>query len=141
MPKERYLRTLRELAECYHAFSRHSAAHVRGLGYTPAQFDIIATLGNTDGMSFRALGEKTLITKGTLTGVVDRLEARGVVRRVASPADARSTVVRLTRKGEREFERVFHAHIAHLQRAFAVLGAGDMDRLDALLVRLREGFR
>lgn len=141
MPKERYLRTLRALAECYHAFARHSAAHVRDLGYTPAQFDIVATLGNTDGMSFRELGEKTLITKGTLTGVVDRLEARGVVRRVASPADARSTVVRLTRKGEREFDRVFRAHIAHLKRAFAVLGTGDMDRLDALLVRLRRGFR
>jgi DNA-binding MarR family transcriptional regulator len=141
LPKERYLKTLRELAECYHAFSRHSAAHVRGLGYTPAQFDIIATLGNTDGMPFKGLGEKTLITKGTLTGVVDRLEARGVVRRVASPADARSTVVRLTRKGEREFERVFRAHIAHLKRAFAVLESAEMDRLDALLGRLRKGFR
>lgn len=141
MPTERYLRTLRALAECYHAFSRHSAVHVRDLGYTPAQFDIVATLGNTDGMSFRELGEKTLITKGTLTGVVDRLEARGVVRRVPSPADARSTVVRLTRKGEREFERVFRAHIAHLRRAFAVLERAEMDRLDALLGRLRKGFR
>jgi DNA-binding MarR family transcriptional regulator len=141
VPKERYLRTLRELAECYHAFSRHSAADVRRLGYTPAQFDIVATLGNTDGMTFKALGEKTLITKGTLTGVVDRLEARGVVRRAASPADARSTVVRLTRKGEREFERVFRAHVAYLRRAFAVLGSDEMDRLDALLARLRKGFR
>lgn len=141
MAKERYLKTLRGLAECYHAFSRHSAADVRRLGYTPAQFDIIATLGNTDGMTFKALGAKTLITKGTLTGVVDRLEARGIVRRVASSADARSTVVRLTRKGEREFARVFHAHIAYLRRAFAVLGHDEMDRLDAILARLRKGFR
>lgn len=141
MGKERYLKTLRELAECYHAFSRHSGADVRRLGYTPAQFDIIATLGNTDGMTFKELGAKTLITKGTLTGVVDRLEARGIVRRIASPADARSTVVQLTRKGEREFERVFHAHVAHVKRAFAVLGVGDMDRLDELLARLRKGFR
>jgi DNA-binding MarR family transcriptional regulator len=141
MAKERYLRTLRALAECYHAFSRHSAGHVRSLGYTPAQFDIIATLGNTPGMTFKELGEQTLITKGTLTGVVDRLEARGIVRRLTSPSDARSTVVQLTRKGEREFNRMFHAHIAYVKRAFAVLDEGEMDRLDRLLGRLRAGFR
>jgi DNA-binding MarR family transcriptional regulator len=141
MAKERYLKTLRALAECYHAFSRHDAAHIRTLGYTPAQFDIVATLGNTSGMTFKELGEKTLITKGTLTGVVDRLEGRGVVRRVGSPSDARSTIVQLTRKGEREFERVFHPHIAYVKRAFAVLDEAEMDRLDRLLGRLREGFR
>jgi DNA-binding MarR family transcriptional regulator len=141
MARERYLRTLRALAQCYHAFSRHSAGHVRSLGYTPAQFDIIATLGRTPGMTFKQLGEQTLITKGTLTGVVDRLEARGIVRRVGSRSDARSTIVVLTRKGEAEFERVFHEHIAYLERAFTVLGRGEMDRLDALLARLSGGFR
>lgn len=141
MPKERYLRTLRALAECYHAFSRHDAAHARSLGYTPAQFDIIATLGNTGGMTFKELGEKTLITKGTLTGVVDRLEARGIVRRVGSRADARSTIVQLTAKGGREFERVFHAHVAYLKRGFLVLDAAELERLEHLLARLREGFR
>lgn len=141
MAKERYLRTLRALAECYHAFSRRDAAHARTLGYTAAQFDIVATLGNTEGMTFKELGEKTLITKGTLTGVVDRLEARGIVRRAGSPTDARSTIVRLTRKGEREFERVFQPHVAHLKRAFMAFDEAEMDRLDRLLHRLREGFR
>ena len=32
----------------------------------------IATLGNTPGMSYKELGDKTLITKGTLTGVIER---------------------------------------------------------------------
>ena len=97
MARERYLRTLRALAESYHAFERYSAARVRIYGLTPAQFDIIATLGNTAGMNFRELGEKNLITKGTLTGVIDRLEARGMVKRVASKSDGRSTLVRLVR--------------------------------------------
>jgi DNA-binding MarR family transcriptional regulator len=79
---------LRELARCYQAFEAHSGAHVRSLGLTPAQFDIVATLGNTPGMSFKELGEKTLITKGTLTGVVDRLEAQRLVRRSACPRTA-----------------------------------------------------
>ncbi|MEB8492371.1 MarR family transcriptional regulator, partial [Acidithiobacillus ferriphilus] len=45
--KEPFLAVLRELAQAYHAFSAYSAAHVRQLGLTPAQFDVIATLGNT----------------------------------------------------------------------------------------------
>ena len=48
--QEPFLAVLRELAQAYHAFSAYSAAHVRQLGLTPAQFDVIATLGNTQGM-------------------------------------------------------------------------------------------
>lgn len=140
MPRERYLRALRALARCYQAFERRSAAHVRALGLTPSQFDIIATLGNTPGMTFRQLGDETLITKGTLTGVVDRLEERGLVRRVGSPTDGRSTVVQLTPRGEAEFERAFPAHIAYLKRPFAALSGAEMDVLEASLDRLRHAF-
>jgi DNA-binding MarR family transcriptional regulator len=141
MPRERFLKTLRELARCYQAFERYSGAHVRELGLTPDQFDIIATLGNTAGMSFKELGEQTLITKGTLTGVVDRLEARGLVERVASEVDRRSTIVRLTRAGEREFAKAFPAHIAHLKAAFGALDEAELKRLEGLLGRLRDSLR
>ena len=139
MRKPRFLKTLRTLAECYHAFARHSGPHVRALGYTPAQFDVVATLGNTDGMSFKQLGAETLITKGTLTGVVDRLEQRGLVHREESSTDRRSTIVRLTARGEREFERVFPEHVAYCARAFGVLDEDDMVALERLLGRLRTG--
>jgi DNA-binding MarR family transcriptional regulator/cytochrome c556 len=92
---------------------------VRALGLTPAQFDIVATLGNTPGLSFRELGERTLITKGTLTGVVDRLEARGLVERVASDHDRRSVTVRLTAAGDASSAGVRaprRAHPARLRR-------------------------
>lgn len=140
MPRERYLRALRALARCFQAFERHSAAHIRALGLTPSQFDIVATLGNTPGMTFRRLGEATLITKGTLTGVVDRLEERGLVRRVGSATDGRSTLVQLTARGVAEFERVFPAHIAHLRKPFAALTAADLDALERLLDRLHDAF-
>lgn len=139
MARERFLRTLRALAACYHAFERLSAPHVRSLGYTPAQFDIIATLGNTAGMSFKELGDLTLITKGTLTGVVDRLEAMGIVRRQVSKTDGRSTIVRLTARGDAEFSRVFGAHVGFLKRRFDVLSEKEMELFDALAGKLRHG--
>ena len=88
------------------------------LNLTPAQFDIIATLGNTDGMTCKELGEKTLITKGTMTGVLDRLEGKALLVRVASPDDGRSWITKLTRKGQALFEEIFPAHMKHLDPLF-----------------------
>ena len=137
MPQKFFIPVLRELAQAYQAFESYSAGHIRTLSLTPSQFDIIATLGNTDGMSFKKLGEKTLITKGTLTGVVDRLEAKSLVRRVASPSDGRSQIVQLTRKGEALFARVFPAHLNHVEQAFAAFSQVDLKNTEVTLQRLR----
>ena len=138
MPPSLFLPLMRELASTYQTFEIYSSAHIRSLGLTPAQFDIVATLGNTLGMSAKELGEKTLITKGTLTGVVDRLVAKKLVRRIASPNDGRSQIVQLTVQGEKLFARVFPAHIVHLERAFAQLSQKELTGMTESLRRLRE---
>lgn len=134
--KPRYLRSIRLLAESYYAFERLSASHVYTLGLTPAQFDIIATLGNTNGMSCKELGEKTLITKGTLTGVLARLEKKELIRRTMSPEDRRSVIVQLTEAGEREFDRVFPAHLEFCKNHFLQYSDNDFDALEQALARL-----
>lgn len=140
MTPDLFLPVLRELASTYQAFEAYSAAHIRTLDLTPAQFDIIATLGNTAGMPLNELGAKTLITKGTLTGVVDRLSDKQLVRRIASPSDGRSQIVQLTPQGEAVFKRIFPAHLAHLQQAFMALPAEELAIAEASLRRLREAF-
>lgn len=129
---------IRELARCYQAFQRASDANIRRMGLTPPQFDIVVTLGNTPGMSFKELGSRTLITKGTLTGVVDRLQARGLVERHASQTDGRSTRVRLTDEGERVFREVFEPHLAFLAPAFESLPECGRKELEKRLRQLRE---
>jgi MarR family 2-MHQ and catechol resistance regulon transcriptional repressor len=136
-----FLSTIRELVRCYQAFEAYSAQHIRELGLTPSQFDIVATLGNTAGMTFRELGERTLITKGTLTGVVDRLAGKKLVRRVASPTDGRSQIVQLTARGEALFERVFPAHVEHVRCALAEFGSGEQQQAEVVLKRLGDLFR
>lgn len=140
MPLPAFLPALRALVETYQAFEAYSDAHIRTLGLTLAQFDIIATLGNTPGMPLKELGAKTLITKGTLTGVVDRLADKQLVRRVASPTDGRSQIVQLTPEGEALFERVFPAHLAYMQRAFLELSPDQLVSMETTLRCLREAF-
>lgn len=134
---ERYVRSIRLLAECFHAFERQSGANIRcRTGLTPSQFDIVATLGNTPGMTFKEMGERTLITKGTLTGVIDRLQEKGLVERITQPEDRRSTLVRLTKQGEAEFKRVFAPQIAFGKQSFVNYDEQDFDALDKELTKL-----
>lgn len=140
MTQTLFLPALRELVSAYQAFEAYSSAHIRTLGLTPAQFDIVATLGNTPGMPLKELGEKSLITKGTLTGVVDRLTDKQLVRRVASPSDGRSQIVQLTKRGEALFARTFPEHLTHMERAFVELSPDDLANLEKTLRRLREAF-
>lgn len=135
-----FLSALRELVSCYQAFEAYSAAHIRQLDLTPPQFDVIATLGNTAGMSCKELGERTLTTKGTLTGILDRLEDKGLLRRVASVTDRRSLRVELTEPGATLFATVFPAHLAYLRPAFERVGDAALSDVESGLARLRQAF-
>ena len=118
-------------------FERLSGDHVRQSGLTHAQFDIIATLGNTAGMSYKELGDKTLITKGTLTGVIERLEQKGLVERQRNDSDKRSFFVRLTAEGEAVFRTVFPKVIAQGGQVFAHYGEDDFAALEKTLSELK----
>lgn len=135
--EEGFIPVMRELVRTYQAFSSYSDSHVRGLGVTPSQFDVIATLGGTKGMSMGELAAKTLVTKGTLTGIVDRLEKRGVVRREVPADNRRSFTVVLTPKGEELFEEIFPQHINYLKERFAQIETTELEILQILLKKLR----
>jgi DNA-binding MarR family transcriptional regulator len=134
---ERFLKSIRLLAECMQGYERLSGEYVRRSGLTHAQFDIIATLGNTPGMSYKELGDKTLITKGTLTGVIERLEQKGLVERQRNDCDKRSFFVKLTAEGERTFCTVFPEVISQSGKVFAHFSDADFAALENTLSELK----
>jgi MarR family 2-MHQ and catechol resistance regulon transcriptional repressor len=135
-----FLPTLRELAKTYQAFCTYDEPHIRELGLTPPQFDVLCTLGNTSGMFMHQLAEKTLVTKGTLTGIVDRLEHKGLVRREVPPENRRCFLIVLTPEGERLFQEAFPAHIAYLKERFDQLNTTELEQIHSALQRLRQIF-
>ena len=136
-----YLKLVRPLVEAYLAFWRTDSRHIKSLRLTPSQFDVIATLGDTDGMTCSALSAKTLVTKGTLTGVLDRLMSKGLIKRDAISTDRRCTKVSLTKRGEALFRKTFAAHIAFLRPFFErALNADEVEQARMLLLRLRDSF-
>lgn len=123
---------IRALSESYQVLLAFSNIHIRTLGLTSSQFDIIATLGNTQGMTCKQLGDETLITKGTLTGVLDRLEKKLLLERQAT-ADKRCWLVKLTPKGEKLFTKIFPEHIAYLANEINNIPVSERKQLVGLL--------
>jgi MarR family 2-MHQ and catechol resistance regulon transcriptional repressor len=135
-----FLPTLKSLVLTYQSFEQYSAPHIKSMGLTMTQFDVIATLGNQPPMTCKDLGNKTLVTKGTLTGVLERLEDKGIIQRSVNQADARSQMIGLTKKGQQLFERVFPEHLQHLQKAFGQLSKQDLHDLTQSLQKLKAVF-
>jgi len=121
-----FLPALKELVRAYQAFESYSARHIRTLGLTVTQFDVIATLGNQPPMTCKMLGEKTFITKGTLTGVLERMEGKMLITRTVNSDDGRSQMIALTPKGQKLFEQVFPEHLNHLNQAFKKLSKNEL---------------
>ena len=138
--REAFIPVMRELVRAYQAFSAYDAAGYSNVDLTVPQADVIFTLGNTRGLTCKQIGEKTLITKGTLTGILDRLEAKKFIRRVRLAEDRRSTRIQLTGAGERVFEREFPRQIAHLKKRFQRLSASELREIRHSLRKLREAF-
>jgi len=133
---------MRELLNAYSAFASYDADGHRlsGSGLTVPQANVIFTLGNTDGMTCKDIGDWTHITKGTLTGVIDRLEGKGLVERWAVEGDGRKTIVALTRSGKNVFEKEYPRHIKYLKGRFDKLSARDRKQAIDSLQRVQQLF-
>ena len=140
--RQTFIPLMQELAAAYQAFSLYDAEGLRksGSDLTPSQARVIFTLGDTDGMTCKDIGDITLITKGTLTGVVDRLEEKGLVERWSVEGDGRKTIVALTPRGERVYKKEFPKHVAFLKSKFDKLGAADRHQAIELLGKIKALF-
>lgn len=135
-----FLPVVKELVRAYQEFEGYSSTHIRGLGLLPVQFDVIATLANQPPMTYKLLGEKTLISKSSLTGVVERMVKKGFIATLENPDDARSHLLKLTVKGQKIFDKAFPEHLQHLDSAFQKLSKNQMKEIEKSLKTLKSIF-
>lgn len=103
------------------------------------EFDVLSALrraGRPYQLSPGQLVTETLVTSGTMTNRVDRLERRGLVRRHPDPSDRRGVLVRLTRAGREIADAALTDLLAHERDLLAPLGPRDRAALAALLRQL-----
>jgi DNA-binding MarR family transcriptional regulator len=95
------LQFLRALWVTAHALQKASKRMTRTLGVTGPQRFVIRVVGLAPGISAGALARVLHLHPSTVTGILQRLEGQGLIRRERDAADARRAVLRLTPAGER----------------------------------------
>lgn len=115
------------------------AARLADLGLHPGQDDLLRYLWEVDGLTQAELVRRLGVESPTVTKMVSRLEAAGVVRRRAHPADRRSTQVWLTPTGRSLRADVQRARAAVDRQLLASLTARQRATLADLLDRVVAG--
>ena len=102
----------------------------------PWEFDVLAALrreGPPYALSPGRLLQVTLVTSGTMTNRIDRLEAKGLVERLPDPNDGRSVQVVLSDSGRGRVDDALTDLLAHERAILAALSAHEQDKLADLL--------
>jgi DNA-binding MarR family transcriptional regulator len=112
-------------------------AHMGGSGLTPARMQVLSLLARAaEPLIMRQLTQALGITARAVTGLVDALEAEGLVRREAHPTDRRATLVALTDAGRELIGGTLGQGMAAAAQVFTVLGEEDQRTLLGLLDRV-----
>lgn len=82
-----------------HAFTRFYKPRLDALDLTYPQYLVFLVLWERDGITVKALGERLFLDSGTITPLIKRLEARGLVSRHRDEEDERQVRIRLTAEG------------------------------------------
>jgi DNA-binding MarR family transcriptional regulator len=118
------------LMRVYQKVDRISNEHLKHWGLSVAQFDVLAHVGASEGMTQQELADSLLVTKGNVCQLVDKLEDRGLISRLHQ---GRANLLFLTDEGRRLFEQVVPAHEVAIAERFSVLSIEEQARLYELL--------
>ena len=123
---------IRRLNQIATALFREHMAEI-GLDVTPVQFAVLAALSDAPDIDQATLATTVAYDKVTIGGVIDRLVAKGLVDRRASPKDRRAKALRLTQNGVVMLDRL-RPQIRILQEEILTgLSRDEGDTLVALL--------
>lgn len=101
--------------------TRHVAMLARKMNLSPVEVTAMQHLQNTGGLTSGQLAERLFMTTGAITGLADRLEEAGYLKRVLNPRDRRSWLLLLTPTGVEEIMSHLGPFIEEMEQATARL--------------------
>lgn len=127
------------LARCEALIRRKLDQTFSQFGMSSWEFDVLATLRRSGApycLAPTALYSSLMVTSGTMTNRLQRLEQNGLVERVKSTQDARSMLVKLTPRGIDIIDQAVEAHLATEESILSSLPSGALEQLDRHLAML-----
>ncbi len=118
------------------AVETHARRSVQATSLCLSDFGVLEALLHKGPLPVSALGKKVLLSSGSMTAAVDRLERGGLVERTFAVADRRARIVRLTAKGSKLIREIFAEHTRDMETAFSCLKGPEKEALASLLRKL-----
>lgn len=115
---------------------RIDRASIAETGLHVSDFAILEVLLHKGALPISVIGEKVLLTSGSMTAAVNRLQRKGLVRRLQDPGDGRVYHIHLTVAGRKEIEKAYTAHVKNLEEITAVLTDREQHELERMLKKL-----
>ncbi len=116
----------------------------RPLGLTDSQFNVLIILkhqADEEGITQTELGQRLLVNRSNVTGLVDRMEEAGWVKRTPVEGDRRVNKVQLTKSGRSLLERAETTYYERIHTVMHGLTGKDLSTLSAVLERVRSRIR
>lgn len=114
---------------------RRSEGFLSPYGVTPPQFDILNVLAQEGDVPLNRLSERLCCACSNVTGIVDRLERDGLVRRERSLEDRRVILLQLTESGRDLWRKIPQGQCCKIDRGILSFGggpaAGDTNEVDS----------
>lgn len=118
------------------AVERNAMSSIAGLDLCLSDFAVLELLLHKGPQPVNRLGRKVLLSSGSITAAVDRLEERGLLGRTVDPGDLRSRIVQLTAAGRDLTKGAFAKHAADMEETMAVLRPREREDLVRLLKKV-----
>ena len=119
-----------------HAVEQCALASIRRQGLGLSDFAVLEALLHGGPQPVNTIGRKVMLTSGSITTAVDRLEAKGLVRRTVHETDKRARVVELTAVGNRTIAEAFRSHALDMEDAMKHVSVKERGELVRSLKKL-----
>ena len=137
LPARVWFRTLRVMARA----QLQVGIRLKILGLSIAQFDVISTLTEQEGLSQRELADRLYVTKGNVSGLIDRLETAGLVERRSISGDKRSHGLYLTNQGREAAFKGIAIQQSFINDTLGQITQSDLTEMDRLSALWRDKLR
>jgi DNA-binding MarR family transcriptional regulator len=111
---------------------------LKGIGLSIAQLDALTVLDQNRGITQQMLAGRLYVTKGNVSGLIDRLVEAGFVERRAIPGDRRSHSLFITPAGEEKVAMALAAQDDFVRATLGRMAEGDVATLGRLLAEWRD---
>jgi MarR family 2-MHQ and catechol resistance regulon transcriptional repressor len=124
------------LMKAYRVLAQVDAQSIAAAGLGLSDFAVLEILLHKGPLPVNTIGRKVMLTSGSISTAINRLEEKGFVLREACPDDRRVTFVTLTTAGRTLIRRIFKVHASRLEALFEPLSLAERSTLATLLKQL-----